>query len=100
ERVRVLVDDGTDADPAGSADGRCLTRLDDGSPADLWCELDRLAPGRTATVGVHAYMRRCVWFDPARPLPWLRAPAFFWRVEYEDGSGVRSADGPTPRWSC
>ncbi|WP_225845970.1 hypothetical protein [Streptomyces sp. HPF1205] len=99
-RVRVLIDDGAEGDPAGSPDGRCLGRLGPGSPADLWCELDGLAPGRTATVGVHAYMRHCVRLDPASSLPWLRAPAFFWRLEYEDASGVRSVAEPTPRWSC
>lgn len=100
DRVRVLIDDGTRGDFAGSADGRCLGRLGPGSPADLWCELDGLAPGRTATVAVHAYMRRCVRLDPAGSLPWLRAPAFLWRLEYADASGVWSVGEPTPRWSC
>ncbi len=96
--VRVLLDEGTEDNPVGSADGRCLSRLDAYSPADLWCELGALAPQQTVSVQVHAYMSRCVWLDPTTST--LRAPAFSWRVGYTDAGTARSAAGPTPRWSC
>lgn len=99
-RVRVLLDDGLDGNGVGSADGRCLSRIDTASPADLWCELGDLAPGESVTVGVHSYMFRCVWLDPYSSLPQLRAPAFFWRIAYQDAGQARVMNEPTPRWSC
>jgi hypothetical protein len=96
--VRVLLDEATAGNGVGSADGRCLSRLDVSSPADLWCELGDLEPQSTVTVEVHAYMLSCVWFDPEAAD--LRAPAFSWRIGYTDGTGARTANGPTPRWSC
>jgi hypothetical protein len=96
--VRVLLDEGSADNPVGSADGRCLSRLDAYSPADLWCELGALAPQQTVSVQVHAYMSRCVWLDPGSSS--LRAPAFSWRVGYTDAGTPRSVAGPTPRWSC
>jgi hypothetical protein len=98
--VRVLLEDGADGNGVGSADGRCLSRLDAASPADLWCELGDLAPRQAVTVDVHAYMYSCVWPDPAGALPRLTAPAFLWRVAYTDSGQARVLNGPTPRWSC
>jgi hypothetical protein len=98
--VRVLLDDGAEGNGVGSADGRCLSRLDAASPADLWCELGDVAPQQTVTVAVHAYMYRCVWLDPTEALPQLNAPAFLWRVAYTDDGQARVLNGPTPRWSC
>jgi len=100
DNVRVLLDDGQEGNGVGSPDGRCLGRLDAGSPADLWCELGDLAPGQSAVVAVHAYMLRCVWTDPDSPASQLHAPAFHWRVAYTDDGQALTMNGPTPRWSC
>jgi hypothetical protein len=100
DNVRVLLDDGQEGNGVGSPDGRCLSRLDAASPADLWCELGDLAPQQSAVVNVHAYMLQCVWDDPAGPTPRLHAPAFHWRVAYADAGQARTMNGPTPRWSC
>lgn len=98
EAVRVLLDESSEDNPVGSADGRCLSRLNASSPADLWCELGALDPQQTVSVQVHAYMSQCVWWDPTSSS--LRAPAFRWRVGYTDAGLARSTTGPTPRWSC
>jgi hypothetical protein len=96
--VRVLLDDATQDNHVGSADGRCLSRLDPNSPADLWCELGDVEPLQTVSVQVHAYMNQCVWLDPDGSAK--RAPAFRWRVGYVDGGRALTINGPTPRWSC
>ena len=98
--VTVLLDGVQPGNGVGSADGRCLGRLDTSSPADLWCELGDVAPRQTVSVTVHAYMGSCVWHDPATTAPQLAAAAFRWRIGYLDGDQPRTVDGPTPRWSC
>ncbi|MYS24534.1 hypothetical protein GA0115240_16526 [Streptomyces sp. DvalAA-14] len=100
DNVRVLLDDELDGNSVGSADGRCLSRLDAGSPADLWCELGDLAPLQSVAVEVHAFMSRCVTFDPQSSAPRRHAAAFHWQVDYSDGGQPRSVNGPVPRWSC
>ncbi|HEY5835193.1 hypothetical protein [Streptomyces sp.] len=98
--VRVLLDDASDGNGVGSADGRCLSRLDGFSPADLWCELGDLAPRQTATVAVHAYMFSCLWLDPAGSVAQADAAAFFWRIGYTAGGRAYLLDEPAPQWSC
>lgn len=98
DNVRVLLDEASEDNPVGSPDGRCLSRLDSFSPADLWCEMGDVEPMRTVSVRVHAYMNECVWLDPLSVAQ--RAPAFRWRVGYTDGGRALSVAGPTPRWSC
>jgi hypothetical protein len=98
DNVRVLLDDATADNPVGSPDGRCLSRLDANSPADLWCELGDVEPLQTVSVQVHAFMNQCVWLDPDGSAQ--RAPAFRWRVGYIDGGRSLTMSGPTPRWSC
>jgi hypothetical protein len=98
--VRLLLDDDRDGNGVGSSDGRCLSRLNASSPADLWCELGEVAPGQTVSVEVHAFMSRCVAFDPDTSAPPLHAAAFRWRVGYTDDGRAMTTDGPTPRWSC
>jgi hypothetical protein len=100
DNLRVLLDDGQEGNGVGSPDGRCLSRLDDDSPADLWCELGDLAPRQSATVAVHVYMLSCVWLDPDSSAPQLHAPAFHWRVGYSDAGRALTMNGPTPRWTC
>ncbi|MFC4031068.1 hypothetical protein ACFO3J_06235 [Streptomyces polygonati] len=100
DNVRVLLDDGRDGNSVGSADGRCLGRLDAKSPADLWCELGDVAPLRSAAVQVHVFMSRCVQFDPRSAAPRQHAAAFRWRVGWTVGGQALTASGPTPRWSC
>ncbi|WP_405589239.1 hypothetical protein [Streptomyces sp. NBC_01190] len=98
--VRALLDTGQRGNGIGSADGRCLSRQDARSPADLWCELGDVAPGQGVAVTVHAYMSRCVWLDPATSAPRLHAAAFHWRLGWRtDGAGL-AINGATPRWSC
>jgi hypothetical protein len=98
--VRLLLDDERDGNGVGSPDGRCLSRLDASSPADLWCELGAVEPGRSVTVVVHAFMSRCVGFDPDTSAPRQHAAAFRWRVGYTDSGRYQTVNGPTPRWSC
>ncbi|SEO64941.1 hypothetical protein [Actinacidiphila rubida] len=98
--VRVLLDDAQPGNAVGSADGRCLSRLDASSPADLWCELGDVAPGQTVSVTVHTFMNTCVWSDPATMAPRLPAAAFRWRIAYLDVDEPRTVNGPVARWSC
>jgi hypothetical protein len=98
--VRLLLNDEQEGNGVGSSDGRCLTRLDTTSPADLWCELGDVAPQQKAAVEVHAFMSRCVWVDPLASQPAQHAAAFRWRVGYTDGGRALTMNGPTPRWSC
>ncbi|WNI18550.1 hypothetical protein [Actinacidiphila sp. ITFR-21] len=98
--VRVLLDDEGNGNGVGSADGRCLSRQDASSPADLWCELGDLAPRQSAAVQVHAFMSRCVGPLPLFPLVREDAAAFRWQVGHTDGGRATTVNGPTPRWSC
>lgn len=98
--VRVLLDDVQAGNGVGSADGRCLSRLDAASPADLWCELGDVPPRQSVSVTVHAYMGQCALQEPASPAPQLPAAAFRWQIGYLDGDTPRTSNGPTPQWSC
>jgi hypothetical protein len=98
--VRVLLDGVGPGDEVGSADGRCLSRLDASSPADLWCDLGDVAPRGTVSVTVHAFRGACTDADRTAPAPRSPAAAFRWRVGYLDGDDPRTVDGPAPQWSC
>ncbi|MBY8878417.1 hypothetical protein [Actinacidiphila acidipaludis] len=98
--VRVLLDDAQPGNGVGSADGRCLSRLDASSPADLWCELGDVAARQTVSVIVHTYMGSCAGADQLASAPRSPAPAFRWHITYTDAGTKRTANGPTPQWSC
>jgi len=98
--LRVLLDDAQEGNSVGSPDGRCLSRLDGSSPADLWCELGNVAPGQTVSVNVHTYMDNCAGADPGALPSQLPAPAFRSRIAYTDAGRTRTINGPTPHWSC